>query len=77
MERGREGGELGREGELLWLLVLRVRRVGCGDVEDAVAILLLVLGLIVGRSVGGIGRLGRAFVRLMVMGMVLVLWWLW
>jgi hypothetical protein len=77
MERGREGGKLGGEGELLWLLVLLIRRVGCRDVEDGVAILLLVLRLIVRRSVGGIGRLGRAFVRLMVVRVVLVLRWLW
>ena len=68
---------MGGEGELLGLLMLLVRRVGCRDVEDVVAILLLVLGLTIGRSVGGIGRLGRALVRLVMMRMVLMLGWLW
>jgi hypothetical protein len=77
MEWRGEGGELGGEGELLRLLVLRVRRVGCRHVIDVVAILLWVLGLVMGRSVGGIGRLGRAFLRLVMMRVVLVLVWLW
>ena len=58
---------------LLLLLVLLVGRVGAGDVEDVVAILLWVLRLIMGRSVGGIGRLSGALLRLVMMGVVLVL----
>jgi hypothetical protein len=71
VERRRQRGKLGGEGELLWLLVLLVGGVGGRDVEDVVAILLLMLWLVVGRSVGSIGRLGRALVRLVVMRVVL------
>lgn len=52
-------GELGGKRELLRLLrllvLLLIRGLGSRDVVDAVAILLLV---IMGRSFGGIGRLG-------------------
>jgi hypothetical protein len=58
-------GELGGERKLLWLLwllgllvLLLIRGLGSRDVVDAVAILLLVLRVIMGRSFGGIGRLG-------------------
>lgn len=57
-----EWGKLGGERKLLWLLwllvLLLIRGLGSRDVIDAVAILLLVLGVIMGRSFGGIGRLG-------------------
>jgi hypothetical protein len=54
--------KLGGERELLRLLgllvLLLIRGLGSRDVVDAVAILLLVLRVIMGRSFGGIGRLG-------------------
>jgi hypothetical protein len=58
----RKWGKLCGEGELLGLLgllvLLLIRGLGSRDVEDAVAILLLVLRVAMGRSFGGIGRLG-------------------
>jgi hypothetical protein len=78
----REWGQLCGERELLrllgllvWLLVRGLLR--SRDVKDVVAILLLLLWVRMGRSFGGIGRLGWALVRLVVMGMMLVLWRLW
>jgi hypothetical protein len=78
----REWGELCGERELLgllgllmWLLVRGL--LGSGDVKDVVAILLWVLWVTMGRSFGGIGRLGWALLRLVVMRMMLVLGRLW
>jgi hypothetical protein len=70
----REWRELCGEGELLGLwgllvLLLLVRGLGSRDVEDAVAILLL--RVVMGRSFGGIGRLGGALVGLVVMSVML------
>jgi hypothetical protein len=74
VEGGRKRGELGGERELLWLLLVLLRvGVGGRDVKDVVAVLLGgVLCLAVGGSVGSIGRLGGALVRLVVMRVVLV-----
>jgi hypothetical protein len=62
MVGAREWGKLCGERKLLGLLrllVLRlIRGLGSRDVEDAVAILLRVLRVIMGRSFGSIGRLG-------------------
>ena len=66
--------ELGWERELLGLLrllVLLVRRVGRRDVEDVVAILLVRLA--VRGSFGCVRGVSRAFVRLVVMRMSVVL----
>lgn len=66
-------GELGRERELLRLLrLLLVRGVWRGDIEDVVAILLLVR-LVVRRSFGWVRGVSRAFVRLVMMRMRVVL----
>jgi hypothetical protein len=58
----REWRKLCGERELLGLLgllvLLLIRGLGSRDVEDAVAILLWVLRVVMGRSFGGIGRLG-------------------
>jgi hypothetical protein len=67
VEGGSERRKLCGEGELLWLLVLLVGRVWSGNIKDVVTILLLVLWLVVRRSFGGIRRLGRALVRLVMM----------
>jgi hypothetical protein len=77
----REWGKLCGEGELLWLwgllVLLLVRGLGGRDVEDAVAILLLVLRVVMGRSFGGIRRLCGALVGLVVVRVMLVLRRLW
>jgi hypothetical protein len=66
-------GELGRERELLRLLVLLVRRVGGRDVENVVAILLLLVRLAVRGSFGCVRGVSRAFMRLVLMRMRVVL----
>jgi hypothetical protein len=74
LEGSGKWGELGRERELLRLLrLLLVRRVWRRDVEDVVAILLLLVRLAVRGTFGCVRGVSRAFMRLVVMRMRVVL----